>query len=338
MKTRIVLLPAVLSGILIGLILFNNSCTHDPNFIMELDTVCYDSQIVPIMAASCALSGCHSASSKEEGFDATSYESTRSFTVPGNAKESSLYKVLVDLNGDLMPPDEPLSQDQRNLILIWIEQGANEIYCKEQNIDNPDTTTTDNVCFEQNILPIFSSNCATTLCHDNITQEDDYNLTDYTNIINSGDGVVPYDPDETKIYKVLFETGDDRMPPSPLQALSDSQKEAIRQWISDGALNSDCPESFCDTLDNISYADQVWPIMDNNCVGCHNTSTSEGGVDLSSYTQINSYATQTQNDIPILSGVINRTSGFTAMPPSNSLSSCNVRIIDLWISQGKLNN
>ncbi|QQS51207.1 MAG: hypothetical protein IPM71_00340 [Bacteroidota bacterium] len=84
------------------------SCYHEPNFISELDTVCYDSTIAPILQASCALSGCHNSTTKSEGLDATSYQSVRSFVKPGNAKESLLYESITRVyQKGLMPPDVP---------------------------------------------------------------------------------------------------------------------------------------------------------------------------------------------------------------------------------------
>lgn len=314
------------------------SCTHEPNFITEFDIVCFEDQILPIMQTSCGISGCHNSSSGgESDFDATNYNSIRSMVVPGNAKESKLYQVITKIYGeDMMPPDRPLSKEQRNLILVWIEQGANNTTCDTYLPDtssNPGTINPDSICFVQDVQPLIYSSCATSGCHDAVTAKEGYNFTDYDHIMAKG-AVVPFSPNESKLYKVLNESGEDRMPPYPLEPLSDEKKEIIRKWIADGALNSDCPSNSCDTSGTISFAEQVWPAINTSCVGCHNASLANGGVDLSSYNQVYTYATTLRNNTPVLLGVIKQLSGFKAMPPSGKFDDCTIRQIELWIEQG----
>lgn len=310
------------------------SCYHEPNFISELDTVCYDSTIAPILQASCALSGCHNSTTKSEGLDATSYQSVRSFVKPGNAKESLLYESITRVyQKGLMPPDVPLTQAERNLILVWIEQGANNTSCT-----NTPPQTPDSVCFVQDVQPLVLSSCGITGCHDEITATEGYIFTTYAHIMASDDAVDPFDPSNSEMYQVLNETGDDRMPPSPMPAFTLEEKEIIRKWIAEGALNSNCPTTTCDTINPISYSQTVWPAIDRSCVGCHNSISSSGGVDLSNYDQINYYANTLRNGVPILLGVIRKETGFVGMPPSGELDDCTIRQIELWIDQGSLNN
>ncbi len=315
------------------------SCSHEPSLISDLDTVCFETQILPVMQTSCGITGCHSSAGGESGFVATNYSSIVEIVTPGNARKSKLYEVITTLYGEnIMPPDRPLSKSQRMLIEVWIEQGALNTTCSEPTI--PDTTIgkIDTLCFKQSVEPIIVTSCAKSSCHNSTSHVEGYNLSDYLTIMNSGDGVVPYNPSATKIYQVLFATGEERMPPSPLPALTTNQKEAIRRWIAEGAENSDCPASSCDTLNAISFTNQIWPLMNNNCTGCHNTSTHSGNVDLSSYTQINYYSTETRNSIPILPGVLKSQAGFRPMPPSGSLDECAIRMVELWIDQGKQEN
>ncbi len=310
------------------------SCHHEPNFISELDTVCYDSVIAPILQTSCGLSGCHNSATKSEGFDASSYQSILSFVKPGDAKASPLYQAItqVYLNG-LMPPDKPLTQAERNLILVWIEQGAKKTSCHELPPPAPDS-----ICFVQDVQPLILSSCGITGCHDEITAEKGYIFTSYAHIMANDDAVVPFDPSNSEMYKVLNESGDDRMPPAPMAEFTFEEKEIIRKWIAEGALNSNCPTTTCDTINAISYSETVWPAINRSCVGCHNSSQSSGGVDLSNYNQIFFYANTLRNGVPILLGVIRKESGFVGMPPSGSLDNCSIRQIELWIEQGSLNN
>jgi hypothetical protein len=82
--------------------------------------------------------------------------------------------------------------------------------------------TNNGVCFETDILPLFQSNCAKSGCHDAASHQGDYILDSYVNIIKKG--LAPGNATGSKIYKVLFETGNDKMPPAPNPDLTASQK------------------------------------------------------------------------------------------------------------------
>ena len=76
---------------------------------------------------------------------------------------------------------------------------------------------TGEVCFESQILPIFQSNCAKSGCHDAATHQDGYVFDSYANIIKKD--VRPGNAANSKVYKVLFETGDKKMPRPPVLSL-----------------------------------------------------------------------------------------------------------------------
>ncbi len=324
------------------------SCTHDPVFINEMDTICFEKQILPVLQNSCGISGCHDAATAAEGFTASGYESIIQIVSPGDVHASKLYQVITDIwSENMMPPDRPLTLEQRTAIHLWIAQGAQNTTCSEPS---PDTTGNgnnggivlpkDTTCFVQDILPIFSSSCAISGCHDAATHEDGFTLTSYATITSNPESIVPYNPGESKIYKVVTENeSNDRMPPPPLSALSSEQIEKLRKWILEGALNSDCPESTCDTTGTIEFSGQVWPVIQADCVGCHNSTLASGNVNLDGYDGIKTYADLQINGTPVLVGTIRKLSGFVPMPPNESrVSDCNARQIELWIEQGKLNN
>ncbi len=330
------------------LIVFIFSCTNDVVIIDELDEVCFQEQVLPIIQTSCGISGCHDASSAKEGFVATDYNNIMQIVKAGDARNSELYNVITDINSkDMMPPDRALTKEQRSLIQVWIEQGAKNNSCSEIPVDtgviipppplpppNPDT-----LCFVQHVLPIFQSSCATTGCHDVATHEGDYVFTSYSTITQKSGSIVPFNPNESKVYKVITEDEPgDLMPPPPSPPLNSDQIAVIREWILQGAVNSDCPDIGCDTLNNISFSGNVWPIIQNNCTGCHNSSIAGGGVTLENYMDVNSVASSQVNGTSLLVGTIRRMSGFKAMPPSGSLDECTIRSIELWIEQGANNN
>jgi hypothetical protein len=316
------------------------SCTHEPAGIENMDTVCFNTQILPILQTSCAMSGCHDGS--QEGFSASDYESVMRSVVAGKPRSSKLYTVLSTLYGEnMMPPNHPLTKDQRMLIEIWILQGAPKKIC------TADTTgggggggggviLSDSVCFVQKILPVLVSSCGTTGCHDASSQREGYVFADYATIVHKG--ILPFNANGSRVYKAITNSGEDRMPPSGYTALTSKQIADLKTWINDGALNSDCPGATCDTTGNISYSTQLLPILQGNCIGCHNTSSANGNVDLSSYNKVKTVATTIRNGKPLLTGVVRRLPGFVAMPQSFSLDECSIRKMELWIAQGTLNN
>lgn len=73
------------------------------------------------------MAGCHGASS-EEGYDFRSYAGIMSGVTPNDPNNSEVYKVITTKWGQLMPPkgSNPLNEEQRSLIYVWIMQGATD--------------------------------------------------------------------------------------------------------------------------------------------------------------------------------------------------------------------
>jgi cytochrome c5 len=188
----------------------------------------------------------------------------------------------------------------------------------------------DSVYFENSILPLITSSCAYTGCHDAASRQDGVVLDNYANIMNTGK-VKPGNPNGSSLYEVITETRADKvMPPPPNSTLTNEQKALIQKWIQQGAKNNKCVE--CDST-NVTYAVQVTSIMDANCVACHNATSASGNVSLHNYT-----AVKTNVDNGKLSGAINHLFGYAAMPPSGKMNECNLTIIKKWIDNGAPNN
>ena len=94
--------------------------------------------------------------------------------------------------------------------------------------------------------------------------------------------------------------------------------------------------SQCETT-NVSFANTVRPILQNNCFSCHsnlNASSLGSGIKLEEF---NDVMMQVNNGK--LSGVINHDVGFPKMPLGGAkLDDCSINKIDAWISQGAKNN
>ena len=115
----------LLSGILFFSVL---SCRHDDD-LSQYPVVCFESDILPIFQTGCAISGCHDG--LNESYDLSSYNGIKMGVTPGDPMKSSAYTVLSKIWSpeSFMPPDRPLSLENRSRIKVWIEQGALETTC-----------------------------------------------------------------------------------------------------------------------------------------------------------------------------------------------------------------
>lgn len=86
----------------------------------------------------------------------------------------------------------------------------------------------------------------------------------------------------------------------------------------------------CDTT-NVSYSAQVKPILDANCISCHNSSASKN---FDGYGQISAYLA---GNASLFISNINYT-GPQPMPPTGRLDTCQVRQCILWVQSGYPNN
>jgi hypothetical protein len=114
---------------------------------------------------------------------------------------------------------------------------------------------------------------------------------------------------------------------------SQANKDLLKKWIEEGAKNTIGCAS-CDTS-KFTYSAGVKPILDKNCVGCHQTATpSNRNVKLSDYDGVKATVTSGK-----LLPSINQTGPFPMpQPPSTKLNSCNLTVITKWVNAGAPNN
>ncbi|MBC7885709.1 MAG: hypothetical protein H7X99_09555 [Saprospiraceae bacterium] len=93
------------------------------------------------------------------------------------------------------------------------------------------------------------------------------------------------------------------------------------------------PSGECNTL-NVSFANDVQPILIVNCLSCHNAILSEGTVNLDGHAFVLKYANSGQ-----LVGSITHSSGYQNMPQSApKLEPCKIAKIESWVQAGSPNN
>ena len=212
--------------------------------------------------------------------------------------------------------------------IIILNQGNEELTDEEGIPCDPDT-----IYFVNEILPLLQSSCGVSGCHDPGTAEDGVILTNYADIIQTGK-IKPFDPGDSEMYEVIMESDpDERMPPPQKSPLTAEQKNMIYEWIRQGAKNNYCDELNCDTV-NVTYSGTVWPIIQNNCTGCHSGSTPSGNIRLESYSNVRTMAASGD-----LMGVITQSQGFIPMTQNgNKLSECKIIQTQKWIDDGMPDN
>lgn len=195
----------------------------------------------------------------------------------------------------------------------------------------PGPVANNGVCFESEILPLFQSNCAKSGCHDAATHTEDLVLDSYANIIRKD--IIPGKADNSKLYRVLFETGKDKMPPAPNADLTAAQKALIGKWINEGAKNTTNCNNTCDS-NQFKYGANISIIINSYCTGCHSGTAASGNIDLSTYNTVKIQATNGR-----LVGAVTHAAGYSAMPKNaNKLSDCQITQIKKWVAAGALNN
>ncbi len=188
----------------------------------------------------------------------------------------------------------------------------------ETNCD-PDT-----VYFQNEILPMLQSTCALSGCHNSASHREGVVLETYSDIMHY---VTPGKPNASNLYfSIRYD-----MPPSKDDRLDSDQRKLIADWIDQGALNNKC-ESGCDTS-NYTFIDQIQPILNKYCIGCHGNSGGEKGVILVGYDNV-----ILEVDNGKLENAIQGKNGVQLMPPGNSMPTCEIDLIKNWIKHGAKND
>jgi hypothetical protein len=208
------------------------------------------------------------------------------------------------------------------------------VSCRHE-IANPlgDGSNGDNaICFEEQVLPVFQSSCAESGCHNEASHEEGYVLNSYENIMKKG--VIEGNANQSAIVKSITGFLAKKMPLSPKPALTAVQIQFIATWINQGANNTTGCETGCNP-EIYTYSSAVQPIIQNYCLGCHYSATTENkNIDLSNYD-----AVKVLVDNGSFWASVNHDGIVSPMPQNaNQLSVCKLSQIDKWIKDGALHN
>jgi uncharacterized membrane protein len=172
---------------------------------------------------------------------------------------------------------------------------------------------------------LYNTYCAITGCHDAVTRKSGVELDSYTTIMR---GIKANNPNSSSYYTIIGGS----MPPRSSGQMNATQIALIKQWINEGATNTTCATSTCDTT-QYTYTNGISTLFANNCNGCHGTAPGSGSVVLSDYASAKTAGTTMK---AAFLSAINYTSATSAMnmPPSGQLSSCQVTQITKWLNAG----
>ncbi len=199
--------------------------------------------------------------------------------------------------------------------------------------------------FARQVQPILESACVH--CHGVDKDKGDFRLHTLEDTIkgnDNGPGLTPKDPAKSAIYTTLILPADDDMvmPPEKEGLLDPAQIAVIKQWIEEGA---EWPAGLTlEQTPRISFEKHIQPILEQNCVTCHNPEKDKGDWILSTKKE----AFETGDNAPNIVAFVPEKSGLytlTAldaddddlMPPAKSggpLKKDEISLLKAWIEQG----
>lgn len=231
---------------------------------------------------------------------------------------AAFFAVLFSCTHDAVNPSNPVSSSTGNTSGNTTGTGTGS--------GSGGTGTTNAICFQTDVLPLFQTYCASAGCHDAATAREELVLTSYANIMR---GISANNPNSSKYYQVI---ADGSMPPRNSPKLSSAQITTIANWIKAGATNNTCIVTTCDTT-KTTYTNGISQIFATYCNGCHGLAPGSGNVVLSDYASAKTAGVGMKTNFL---NAINYTSATAAMnmPQSGKLSDCQITQITKWINNG----
>lgn len=314
------------------LLLLVFACKHSPDEIAKpVITLCdsvnvsFNRSVNPVFQSKCV--SCHNSTTAGGNIDLSKYSDIARVALSGQLMGSIEHKSgfsPMPKNADKLTVCD-IAQIRKWIADTTFTNPTGGIPC------NPDT-----IYFKMDLLPILSSGCAKSNCHDVITHKEGIILTDYMNVLQTG-GVNPYNPGGSRLYQAISGSGggdkEGIMPPPPDSPLTTDQIGMVYKWIAQGARNLHCDNMPCDTI-NITYTATIWPIIQDNCKGCHTGASAGGGIQLIDYATV-----QSSGQSGKLYGSVTHASGYQPMPKNGAkLPDCYIIQIRKWIEQGMPSN
>jgi formylglycine-generating enzyme required for sulfatase activity len=200
------------------------------------------------------------------------------------------------------------------------------------------------VDFRMEIQPLIESACLQ--CHHGENADGQLRLDSREAAMaggNSGPALVPGQPEKSLFYTTTVLPADHEqvMPPEG-PPLARSQTELLKKWIAAGA---DWPASATLTVEpRINFVAHIQPILEQNCVACHQAGKAEGDYNLSTATAATESGSEPPaivpyrpDESPLYRVTTLSKRDASVMPPAGQggpLKKTMLKQLRLWISQG----
>ena len=159
----------------------------------------------------------------------------RRIVVPGDPEQSRLIQRIADGS---MPPEEEethlprVSEAELAILKDWVLGGAPPLPPPDPEHPTPSVVPYSALAAE--VMGIFHEHCYK--CHKFNVAKGGIKILNYRLLVNVRKVVVPGQPEESELYKLITSTDDDaRMPPSEERPLPPEAIATIRAWILEGA-------------------------------------------------------------------------------------------------------
>ncbi len=89
-------------------------------------------------------------------------------------------------------------------------------------------------------------------------------------------------------------------------------------------------QTICSSEDVVSYSEDIEPLIQQQCLGCHDLGGGSGGYVFNGHDNVSSNASDMLDAM--------NANGLQLMPQNGPLNDSLINLFELWICQGKLNN
>lgn len=196
------------------------------------------------------------------------------------------------------------------------------------------TCDPDTVYFQNQVLPLLISNCTESGCHNSQDRAEGVVVDSYESLMATVDDVKRTTWSKNDLIKSLTTSESDERMPLNKPAFTTAQIDLLKKWISQGAQNNSCDEAagVCDTINGSGYNLFVKPLVQVKCQGCHSGSNPQGGVKLTTYSEIRTYALNGS-----FYSSVTRASNWMPLGGSK-LDDCSLAKLRVWVAAGAPEN